>query len=156
MESVQRNVAPREAEAARTESVWTRLPRTHSRFVLLGFIPGIVLIVAGSAGWGLEIQATGFVGDGILYLPLDLAVAAYAALMGISVLLAVRAAAADHEVQSLARLGGIWVLASIPLMFDFLIDSFPGKLLINVLSVLAGIRYWKGLRNATSPSSSPP
>ena len=130
------------------DSVWTRLTGSERRFVLLAFTLGLALVLATTAWWALDLLARGGSGDGILFPPMVFALGMYTALVGIASVLPVRAAGADREIQGLARLGAVWALASIPLMFDYLLDSFPGKLLVNALFLVVGIRAWKGLRNS--------
>ena len=88
----------------------------------------------------------GLPSDGIRFLPLDASVVAYAALISGSALV-VHSKAKNRAGLGFVLLGSAWVLASVPLMFDFLIDSFELKLPIAVLFVYSGVRYWKGNRN---------
>lgn len=130
------------------ESVWGRLASSQRRFALLAVVLGSASVLVGIAWASAAILAGAPAGDLILFPPSVVSVVVYAALIGTAALVVARSAGADPEMQSLARLGAMWALASIPLMFDFLIDSFPGKVLINLLFVVAGVRYWKGLRNS--------
>ncbi len=49
--------------------------------------------------------------------------------------------------KELIWVGNLWMLSTIPLTFDYLIDSFDGKVIIIALFALAGFLYWKGVRN---------
>lgn len=127
---------------------WERLPTSLRQFVLVAAIAGPAFVGAMTVWWAVIVLGSGSEADGIRFLPLVLSVVAYGILIGVAALLVARSAGPDPGDLALARLGNVWVLASIPLMFDFLIDSFPGKLAINVLFLVAGIRYWKGRRNS--------
>lgn len=84
--------------------------------------------------------------DGILYQPLVVSTLVYGMLIAASVML-VNSEKNSHDDLGLAWLGSAWILATIPLLFDFLIDSFELKLPVAVLFIYAGLRYWKGARN---------
>lgn len=135
------------SEVAPPDTVWARLPVSRRRFVVLAAIAGFLLLALGTAWFAVLVLGGAAATDGIAFLPLGLAELAYAALIGASVLLVLRAAGSDPEVRSLARLGTLWALASIPLNFDYLLDSFPPKLAISALFVVVAVRYWKGDRN---------
>src|SRR5207249_2234267 len=87
-----------------------------------------------------------FLPDGILYQPLVLSVLTYSVLVAASVLL-VNSRSKGSANLELTLLGSAWILASVPLAFDFLVDSFELKVPVAILFVYAGLRYWKGVRN---------
>jgi hypothetical protein len=87
-------------------------------------------------------------GDGITYLPFDLSAVICGVLVAASVLvvaLSNRGRTVEHETL---QLGNAWMLASVPLVLDNLIDTFEVKIPIIILFVIVGLRYWKGIRNS--------
>jgi hypothetical protein len=87
-----------------------------------------------------------FFPDGILYQPLVLSMLIYSVLLASSVLL-VNSGSKGSANLELTLLGSAWILASVPLSFDFLVDSFELKIPMAVFFVYSGLRYWKGVRN---------
>jgi len=51
--------------------------------------------------------------------------------------------------RKLVWLGNSWMLVTIPLVFDFLVDSYYGKPVVIVFFALIGFRYWRGIRNTS-------
>ncbi len=84
--------------------------------------------------------------DGILYQPLVVSMLVYGILVAASVM-SVNSGKKNRDDLELTWLGSAWILASIPLLFDFLIDSFELKLPVAVLFIYAGLGYWKGARD---------
>ncbi len=87
-----------------------------------------------------------FFPDGILFQPLVASVLVYSGLVAASVLLVNSGSKGSADLE-LTLLGSAWILASVPLSFDFLVDSFELKLPVAVFFIYAGLRYWKGVRN---------
>lgn len=88
---------------------------------------------------------------GIGYLPFDLAVVAYAVLVVAAVLVVVRSVSVREVESATVWLGAAWMLASIPLMLDLLVDTAEFKWPVIVLFVVVTFRYWKGARNSHIP-----
>jgi len=87
-----------------------------------------------------------FFPDGMLYQPLVASVAIYSILVAASVVVVNSGSKGSANIE-LTLLGSAWILASVPLTFDFLVDSFELKLPVAVFFIYAGLRYWKGVRN---------
>jgi hypothetical protein len=86
------------------------------------------------------------ISDGIQYWPLVLSGLVYAVLIADSVIL-VNSRVRGTESIGLSWLGSAWLLASILLVLDLLIDTFEVKWPVIILFVYAGFRYWKGIKN---------
>lgn len=129
----------------RRRLVLTALVLGFSQFVLVDVyfrlqeLASINQYLAGSA-------STEIVGDAIRYPPMVVSFLVYGILIGGSVLW-VNSWTKKSANLELVLLGSAWILASIPLAFDFLVDSFELKLPVAVLFIYAGLRYWKGSRN---------
>ncbi len=135
------------------QTVWDRLTVSERRMASFSLILAVVQFVLVdvyfriqelpainaylSGGAPVEVPS-----DGIGYFPLVASMLLLAALVAWPVILA------NQKSGQMAKaglfLGSAWILASVPLTFDFLIDSFEPKLAIVALFVFAGTRYWKG------------
>jgi hypothetical protein len=138
-------------------SIWKSIPPTERRFILLAISLAFVQLFVVDVYFRIqELSAINqYLGgqtqsiaipDGIQYWPFVLSGLVYALLVAASVIL-VNSSIKSTESIGLSWLGSAWLLASIPLVLDLLIDTFEVKWPIIILFVFAGFRYWKGIKN---------
>ena len=129
-------------------TIWDSISTTRRNLVLSALILGFSLFVLVDVFYRIQYLAHGWGGDGILYLPLDLSAVGFASLVIFSVLSVILSSGPKNADPVALRLGAAWLLVSIPLVFDFLVDSFEARLPVVLLFIIVGIRYWKGHRKS--------
>jgi hypothetical protein len=137
-------------------SIWSDLSSDRRRLVLTAIVLGLVQLLLVDVYFRVqELPAinqylsgqTSSIPfpDGIQYPPFVLSGLVYALLVALSVIVVnERGQRVDPE---LSWLGSAWLLASIPLVLDLLIDTFELKWPVILLFVFAGLRYWRGVKN---------
>jgi hypothetical protein len=138
-------------------SVWNSISSKERRLVLFAIVLAFIQLLLADSYFRLqELPAINqylagqasptFLPDGIQYLPFVASGLVYASLIAFSVIV-VNSRGGDNEVIALSWLGSAWLLASIALVLDLLIDTFEVKLPVIILFIYAGLRYWKGSKN---------
>ena len=133
-------------------SVWEGLSQNQRKFIVVSLTVAIVQFVLVDVYFRLQQLSaingylsgtTGEIpGDGITYLPLFLSLLVYGAAAAAPVALA--NFRAKPGLNPALLLGSAWILASVALSFDYLVDSFEPKLAIAALFLFVGVRYWRG------------
>lgn len=86
-----------------------------------------------------------FIVDGIQYPPFVLSALVCAACIAGAIIL-VNSKTSGPGTARLTWLGSAWLLASIFLILDLMIDTFEVKWPVIILFAYVGVRYWKGAR----------
>jgi hypothetical protein len=136
------------AQPAPSITAWRALSPAGRKLVLsaLALAPAL-LVVAGIAY--AQQDAPGGITEAIRYPPLIVTALAYTGLVCAAIALGLRSGAASGVSGKTFWLGVAWLLASVPLVLDILLDTFELKLLVIALFLAIGITYWRGNQNSS-------
>ena len=152
-------VGPRELSSQTTQpaegSVWGSLPDASRRLVTATLVFAFVQLLLVDVYFRLQElpqinqylagQPLNFVEDGIQYSPMVVSGLVCAVLIA-AVVIYVNLKSRGSSTSGLYWLGGAWLIVSVALVLDLLIDTFEIKWPIIALFAYVGIRYWKGVR----------
>lgn len=96
----------------------------------------------------MQESVAGGIKQAILYPPFQLTAVVYSGLTVLSVLACIRSSRGSKIDPETFRLGTAWMLASIPLVMDYMTDTFEPKLAVIAVFLIVGVRYWNGARNS--------
>lgn len=128
--------------------LWGTIPTSRRRVVLAASLIGFLSLILVDVLFRMQESVAGGIKQAILYPPFQLTAVVYSGLTVLSVLACIRSSRGSKIDPETFRLGTAWMLASIPLIMDYLIDTFEPKLPVIALFLIIGVRYWSGTRNS--------
>jgi hypothetical protein len=134
--------------AAVPSQLWSTITTSTRRIVLAALSIGFLSLILVDVLFRTQEFVAGGVRQAILYTPFQLTAVAYSGLTVLSVLTCIRFSRGSKIEPETLHLGTAWMLASIPLIMDYLIDTFEPKLPVIALFLILGVRYWSGTRNS--------
>jgi hypothetical protein len=128
--------------------LWSTIAPIRRKVVLAALSAGFSSLILVDVLFRMQESVPGGVREAILYTPFQLSAITYSGLTVLSVLTCTRYNRESKVEPETLRLGTVWLLASIPLIMDYMIDSFEPKLPVIALFLYVGVRYWNGARNS--------
>jgi hypothetical protein len=139
---------------AKEQSAWARLPLLSRRLIVVTIVIAFAQLLLVDVYFRLQElpainqylagQPLNFIEDGIQYTPMVVSGLIYAILIAITIIYAdLKARKSGGE---LSWIGSLWLIASVALVLDLLIDTFEIKWPVIILFAYTGIRSWKGVR----------
>jgi hypothetical protein len=137
-------------------TVWDDLTVPQRRFVITAIILGFSQLILVDIFFRVQElpqihqflaqgSSPNFIEDGIQYPPFVISGLACGVLIAASAIF-VNSKTTKGSPTKLSWLGSAWLLASLVLVLDLMIDTFEVKWPIIILFAYAGLRYWKGVR----------
>ena len=139
--------SPNEGEQTPPE-LWRTLTPFKRKLILAAFSIGFLSLILADILFRTQDSIPGGVNQAILYTPFQLTAISYSGLALFSIITGMRSIRGSRVEPVTLRLGTAWVVASIPLIIDYMIDPFEPKIPVVALFLFVGVRYWSGARNS--------
>ena len=150
------SASPGEDQPAPAGSVWDYLTVLQRRFVLAAIVLAFSQLILVDLFFRIqelpqinqllaEGSSPNLIEDGIAYPPFVISGLVCGLLVAASVIF-VNSKLKEGSAARLSWLGSAWLLASVILVLDLMIDTFEVKWPIIILFAYVGLRYWKGAR----------